>query len=211
MGFRAPIPATQEEFDLCSPEYAKSIIGSFEATDDNADDDLIDELIHGCSRAMVNSICYHNFKYGQYTFYESGDGSDTIMLPDWPVDLDAEFKLWIGRDSDGTFPDADYLKTRWADYVVDANTGIVTVYGSFPEGLHNIKCTHYGGYKAGKVPHDLQLGTALWIAAIFSMPNDRRHGVVSKTREGYTLNLDMQPIPEKALKFVDKYINPASG
>ena len=205
------MPATTEEFDLITLAYAKSIIGTFEATDDDADDALINTLIHGCSQAMAASVCDHQFKYAEYTYYENGDGSDTLMLPDWPIDLAAEFKLWIGRDSDGTFTDADYLQTRWEDYVVDPNTGIVTVYGCLPVGLQNIKSTYYGGYKAGKVPHNLQLGTALWVASIFQMPNDRRHGVVSKTREGWSINLDMKPIPEKALSFVDKYINPSSG
>ena len=152
MGFRAPVPATQQDFDLCTLEYAKSVIGGFEDEETGDSDDLINEIIHACSKGAANTVCNHQFKYGQYTWYEDGDGGHTIFLPDWPIDLSKDFKLWIGRDIDGTFDDDTYLKTRWEDYVVYSDTGIVKVYGILPIDLQNIKCTYYGGYQAGQVP-----------------------------------------------------------
>lgn len=210
MGFRAPLPDTEQDFDLCTLAFAKLIIGGFENEETGDEDNRINYLIHACSKSMANTVCNHQFKYAEYTYYEDGDGSTKLFLPDWPIDLGQDFKLWIGRDYDGDFDD-DYLMTRWEDYVVDAGTGIVKVYGNLPEGLQNIKCTYTGGYQAGQVPYDLQMGTALWVADIYMLPADRRHGVVNKSREGWNMTVAMNPIPEKALLLVQKYINGADG
>ena len=104
------------------------------------DDNLLAQLL-AQAYDRVESECQRTFLEADYTEYHNGDGTDTVLLDNYPVnsitslydDPDRQY----GSD---TLIDAD-------DYVIYADSGMVVLDGlTFNTGLKNIKITYNAGY-----------------------------------------------------------------
>lgn len=120
-----------------------------EFPDDQTDDDtLLEKLITRMS-ADIESDCDRIFGDATYTEYHDGDGTDTLLLKQYPINSITSVHDDVDRDYDtDTLIDSD-------DYVYDSETGILTLDGfGFSIGRQNVKVVYNAGYTT--IPTDLE-------------------------------------------------------
>lgn len=208
---RAQVPGVLEAFDLITLAKAREIIGGFPIPGadpgEYGQDGMIQSFIHSVS-SKTAELCHRNFRYIPYDEEKSGDGySRVIHAMNPPIATGEEYLIWIGRDTSHAWVDAN-LQTEHEDFeIMDVNSGQIKFFGILPEGLNNIRITYTGGMQS--VPASLADGVGLWLAHLFKMPDDKRHGLMTKSMDGIAINLLRVPIPPEALELIIPWILPA--
>lgn len=120
------------------------------------DDTLLQNLITRES-AAIEKECNRTFGDATYTEYHDGDGTDTVMLKQYPVNSITSIHDDTDRDYDSdTLIDSD-------DYVYDSDSGIVQLDGfSFVPGRQNVKVVYNAGYTT--IPTDLEQACIMRVA-----------------------------------------------
>lgn len=141
---------------LTTVESARQYLGK--PDDDVADDDLLLELCRKISE-RINSRLSRKLEAADYVEYIKGDGSNKIMLKQWPVNTVASIYddvnlLWpISTKKDAStikisdeVPGQVYLN---GDVFMDS--GIFSAYE-----VENIKVSYNAGYEADDMPLDIE-------------------------------------------------------
>lgn len=209
---RVKVPGVLEAYDLITLEYARLVIGGFKTPDapqgTYTQDGMIVAFIHAVSDRVAKE-CHRDFQYKQYVELKDGDGKVNWLYclnPPIVMPPTATFKVWVGRNAADEFDD-DHLQTEHDHYEVTTGSGKVKFYSILPFGYNNIQVEYTGGWL--NIPASLAGGTALWVAEFFKLPDDKRHGLLSKSQDGWTANINNEPFPGRVLEMITPWILPA--
>lgn len=144
---------------------------------DTSRDNKIGALIPGVSK-YIEGQCSRNFEYTSYDFKLSGDGTDELMLPIYPV------KEIVSLAIDGV----DLTEAQIDSLDIDQKTGIVYAPAGivFSSGRRNIEISVMAGYidpdesqegDIPTIPEDLELAARRLTAKIYE--KSTAEGVVS--------------------------------
>lgn len=136
----------------------KAEVKSYLNITDTNTDSLIDTLIAQVEAVVEADKCQRTFGSSVFTEYIDGDGTDTIMVKNYPIieltsihdDLDREYGAASLLDNDNMAVYDEYGK-------------IVYVNGIFMQGNKNVKVVYRGGYAT--IPSDLKLALIKTVAA----------------------------------------------
>lgn len=126
-------------------------------TDANSDA-LIDNLIARVEAVAQADKCQRTFGSSTFVEYLDGDGSDTLLLQQYPVISIDHIYDDLDRDYDAASElDVDDMA------IYDQYGKVVYVNGMFTPGAQNIKIEYHAGYVT--IPDDLKLALIKTVAA----------------------------------------------
>jgi len=159
---------------------------------DNNDDTLLTNLISRVEKE-VKEYCQRDFEATDYTEYYDGDGTDTLLVDNYPINSVSE----LYDDPDRDFG-ADTLIDP-SDYVIYSEEGKVVLDGSvFSKGKKNIKIVYNAGYTT--IPADLEQAVIKLVAAEYLLGQGSVNVV-----EGEGQQIRPQKLREEAYKILDRY------
>ncbi len=129
--------------------------------DDTNHDAVMAEIIERVSAEIVGR-CRRTFEFASgITEYFDGDGVSSVVVLSRSPNV-AVTSLY--DDTNRTYASSSLIQP--ADYVVDGNTGVITLNGFFfARSLQNIKVIYDGGYKT--IPQDLERAALIYAASDF--------------------------------------------
>jgi len=204
MGFIAPTPTPTTAYDLIDKDYAKRIIGGFTpgSVGYNAQDTLIGDLISAASLVCAGD---RSFQYQQYTEIRNGNSAiNCFFVENPPIDANMAVQIWAGRNTDYEFDD-DHLLTNHQDYEILHSQGKIEFHAKLSDGIQNYALKYYGGFQSGQIPQDLQKACAMIVADMYKFPDERKAGLLSKSKDGWTTSYTQDEIPPRALWILRKY------
>lgn len=149
--------------DFTTIEKVKEYLGGEFGSDK---DSVLASLIAQVS-AYVRKKCQNNILAADYIEYYDGDGSNTLLLRQFPINsIDSIYddNTYI-FDLPTQIPPGDIIPSS-AGNTEMAKTGIIKLKDNiFSTGEQNIKITYNAGYMA--VPEDLELGVIKLVGACF--------------------------------------------
>lgn len=145
---------------IITKEDVKNFLGI--AAAETSDDGIISSTI---DRALAETelYCGRIFAEAVYTEYHDGDGSDSVLVDNFPIVSIAS----LHDDPDREYNADDLIDTD--DYVFYANKGKIKLDGSvFSSGIKNIKIVYTAGY-GGSIayPNDLKQAMIDLTASIY--------------------------------------------
>jgi len=182
---------------LVSLEEAKQFINK--DLNDQTEDNKILQYINSAS-SLCNSLTHRKLKARDLTEYYSGDGSNTLMLNNYPINSIAS----IYDDLDRTYG-ADTLIDN-SDYVImPTNLAFKVIYdGSvFMKGIRNIKITYNAGYST--IPWDLREACLELVGFYWMNTEEKRFGILSINLGDGSVRIDTTQIPKSVLQILEAY------
>lgn len=170
----------------------------------STEDTILETLVNAVS-VLVSNYLGRKLVSAAFTEYYDGDGSDTLVLNQFPVTALSS----INDDPTRTFAGSTEVVIA-RDTILDGNAGIVRVWNGKPAfiyGRSNIKVTYTAGYTAGSnVPADLMLAVKLTIEQIYkNRYAAQRFGVKTETIADRTISFDYEAFPSEAVQILDHY------
>ena len=127
------------------------------ATAVTTDDTMLTNIITRIEKTMKIAM-QQEVEYASYTEYYDGDGTDTLLLNQFPISTITS----IHDDTDRAYGSDTLISS--ADYVFYANEGMVQLDGlTFTEGKQNIKVVYSAGFSP--IPEDIKLAAIQLSAA----------------------------------------------
>jgi hypothetical protein len=165
---------------LCTLEDLKTHL-EIEASGQDA---FLNNLV-GRATQFIETYCSRQFMSREFTEYYSGDGTNSIMLPNTPV---------TAADENDAFSFEEWGKVLLTDGDVFYGPG-----STYP--LRNYKFVYTGGYATA--PEDLRQVCVELAAAKFYLKDKQRQGVASKSVGGQTITYrpdDLSPAQKEVLE-----------
>jgi hypothetical protein len=137
-------------------------IGGISDTD-TSDNDILFELQKAVEDRVQTQICGRMFEQATFTEILDGDGSNVIMLRNYPVVSITS----INEDVSRAFDAATIIPAT--DYTFDAPAGIIKSDSYFVKWAQSIKVIYVAGYTASQMPADLKIAVCKLIIAEYLM------------------------------------------
>lgn len=175
----------------------------------STEDAVLEDLINRAS-AWANRHTGRQLLEADYEEFYDGDGSDELMLNNYPV-------LEIASVHDDPIREfgASSLLVEDTDFLVDAAAGILTGLPGHPvffRGKRTIKVAYSAGYADDAIPHDLKDAVLMIVQHHYKrMYQDQRIGLASETIGDQTFTYSEKDIPAKAQTTLDRYRRKSSG
>jgi len=120
------------------------------------DDTLIDDIITRIEAYIQNVYCQRKFEAQDLTEYYDGDGTDTLLLDNYPIVSITS----IHDDPDREYNSDDLIDSD--DIIIYPGKGIIVLDGTtFDKSKKNIKVVYRAGYGDGEdeiaMPNDLKM------------------------------------------------------
>ena len=165
------------------------------ANTDTAADVLLQDLIARIS-AWVERYCDRTFAKATHTEQYDGDGTDTLVVRQWPIISVAS----LYDDPDRVFGASTQIAA--ADFVLYKNTGIIRLDGLvFSAGIQNVNVTYDAGYT--DIPDDVQQAVVELVADRFR--NKENQGVRSLAIGSYRVDYGDEELPSEIKGVLDGY------
>jgi len=195
MGFNPTIDTTNNLVDI---DTAKAFVG---AKSDNADQEYILKSYINSASAFCNDYTHRKLKARNLTEYYNGDGSNVILLDQYPINSLTSVHDDLNRSyGSDTLIDSSDLVTMPNDIPYK----IIYDGGYFLAGIKNIKVVYNAGY-ATTIPYDLQQACLEVIAYFFKNSEESRFGITSRTVGDGSITVETMQIPKSALQILDTY------
>ena len=183
-------------------------------------DTTYDDIIFGMMNAVTDifdNYCNRTFEADDYTLYLDGNGTDSLYLPNYPINEITSIYV----DTDRNF-NADTELTS-DNYVTYETEGIISLTndatmltsilaGKFPKTRQCVKIVANLGYASDSVPYDLQKAYKDQVKWLFAKWKDNSEGIVSYSTINNSVNLveatDILPMVKMTL---DNYRNTYHG
>jgi len=150
----------------------------------------VDETILGvyvaAASAAVVTWCSREFAQDTFTETYDGDGTNEIVLDQFPVESITSCTITDDDDTDYDI-DADEFRIDTAAAIVRFKPSSTADYNYFPSGFRNVQFVYTAGYAT--VPEDVQSAVAQVAAGLYG--TDSRDGSVASETMGdyaYTVN-----------------------
>jgi len=182
---------------LISLEEAKQFINK--DLNDQTEDNKILQYINSASW-YCNSFTHRKLKARDLTEYYSGDGSNTLMVNNYPINSIAS----IYDDLDRAYG-ADTLIDS-GDYVIMPTTlAFKVVYdgGVFMRGIRNIKITYNAGYST--IPWDLREACLELVGFYWMNTEEKRFGILSINLGDGSVRIDTTQVPKSVMQILEYY------
>jgi len=154
------------------------------------DDTLLLHLITRVSKE-IEKFCERTFAQANSTEYYDGDGTDTLLIDNYPINSITS----LYDDTDRTYGSDTLIDSD--DYVFYSEEGkIVLDGGTFSIGLKNIKIVYNAGYST--IPEDLEQACIKKVAAEYL---ESQKGIVATKGESN----DISKWREEADKVIERY------
>lgn len=168
----------------------------------NSDQDgRLTEMINWMSAEVCN-YCNRTFAKTTYTnIYLDGDGSDTLLLPNYPIVSVSDLRDDVDRDfGEDSIIDAE-------DYMPIADEGIIQLEGDlvFSRGKKNIRVSFVAGYDT--IPYDVQHAVLEWAATIWKKITEKRFGVQSVSIGDRRIDYGNEKMPATVVARLSSYRN----
>jgi hypothetical protein len=173
----------------------------FNIKDQYEDDELIDELIADAQK-QAETYINRSIEADDYTEYYTGDGSDTLLVRQFPVNSITS----IYDDPDREYGASTLIDSADIDFQAgsdNANNGkIVYDGGIFTRSrVQNIKIAYNAGWESEAIPVDIKLAVVFLTGALyFSL----KGGVLQI--EGDNVEDRPKRLEKEAFKKLDKYV-----
>jgi uncharacterized phiE125 gp8 family phage protein len=172
------------------------------ATVDAVQDAALEDMINRAS-AFANKWTGRWLLLKSYTEYYDGDGGNSLMLKNYPVDT-----LTSVHDDPLRVFGASTLIAA-SDYILDAAGGIIRLWNNavtFLQGRANIKVVYTAGYPLASVPYDIQEAVLMIVQHQYKrVYQDQRIGLASETIGDHTMQYTDDAIPKKAKEVLERY------
>jgi uncharacterized phiE125 gp8 family phage protein len=185
--------------NLTTTAKIKSHIGIPSA--DTSKDSKIATIISGVS-AFFEGQCARSFEYKSYSAKLNGNGTDELMLPQYPIHQVTEIIV----DDVEIDIDAE-VAAKTLD--IDQETGILYRTSGWSAGKRNIEITFTAGYTeseesgdVGPIPADLELAVTRMVARIYE--RSTAEGVSSVSPQSYSVNY-MENVDADILATIARY------
>lgn len=169
----------------------------------SAEDTIVGDLVNSLSK-LVSNFVGHDLLSASYTEYYDGDGTDELILKNFPVTA-----LSVLNDDPTRAFAAPTAKDIAADVMLDGAAGIVRLWnngGIFQRAHGNIKVTYTAGYSLATMPYDIQLAVKKMVAFIYrssySMP---KIGVQTETVGDRTTTYFNDELPKDIAAMLKPY------
>lgn len=158
------------------------------------------------AQKLLEKYCGRKFDSATYTEFYDGDGTDELLLNQYPIVSVTSLHDDLGR----TFDSLTLIST--SDYVIYKERGKIKLTSSepsqsgrvFARGAQNVKVIYVAGYDP--VPEDLQDAALQQIEHMFNRA--KTGGFTSRSMGGISETYDPEPIPEtvkRSLRHYRKY------
>lgn len=180
------------------------------ASTDTGQDAHLENLIMRAT-AFIQTITRRTILSAEQTIYCSGDGTNTLMLPDYPVTAVSLVEDSLSGDAEFSFTDSDLNEEFGFD-----DDGELILMGGYifrsPSGsvpARNYKVTYTAGYSAR--PEDLRQVCVELAAAKYYLGENQRQGVATKTFGGETVTYRSDDLSPTQKLIIRRYTRPAIG
>lgn len=174
-----------------------------------SEDTVLEDLINRAS-AHANKHTGRQLLLARFTEFYDGDGSDELMLNNYPVGT-----LTSVHDDPLRDFAAGSLLVVDDDYILDAAAGIISAMSGHPaflKGKATVKVVYTAGYALASVPHDLKEAVLMMVQHHYKrMYQDQRIGLASESIGDQTFTYSEEAIPKKAKATLDRYRRKSSG
>lgn len=174
---------------------------------DTAQDNHLENLISRAT-AFVQTLLRRTIVSAEHTVYLSGDGSGSIMLPDYPVTAVALIEDSLSGEAEFSFTDSDLNEEFW--FEEDGELMLMGGYvfrspsGSIP--ARNYKLTYTAGYSTS--PEDLRQVCIELAAAKYYLGEKQKQGIATKTFGGETITYLKDDLSPAQSMILDRYRRP---
>jgi len=160
-------------------------------------DTFIENLINR-SYKVLEAYIGKTIKSATYTEYYDGDGTDTLLVDQWPIISITSLNEDVSRDFLGdTAIDA-------TDILIYAKEGRIVLYAdeyAFSIGKQNIKIVYVAGY--ADIPADLALAALMHVSSIYNLAGADGH--VGMSLGGLSKSIDTAPLSDKLRLLLEPY------
>ncbi len=128
------------------------------------EDAIVGDLVNGVSN-LVSSFVGHKLLEATYTEYYDGDGTEELILKNFPVTTLSS----LNDDPQRAFA-SPTAKNIAADTMLDGAAGIVRLWnngGIFQRARGNVKAVYTAGYTLLTMPYDIQLAVRKMVAFLY--------------------------------------------
>lgn len=165
-------------------------------------DAFLNNLI-GRATQFIETYCNRQLASREFTEYYSGDGTNSIMLPNTPITAVSQIKDDKSGEADFDYGSSDendaFSFESWGKVLLTDGDVFYEPGSTYP--LRNYKFVYTGGYVA--IPEDLCQVCIELAAAKFYLKDKQRQGVASKSAGGQTITYrpdDLSPAQKEVLE-----------
>jgi hypothetical protein len=183
---------------LCTLEDLKTHL-EIEASDQ---DSFLTNLVLRATQ-FIETYCSRQFMSREFTEYYSGDGTNSIVLPNTPITAISQIKDDKSEQADFDYDDTDendaFSFEEWGKVLLTNGDVFYKPGSTYP--LRNYKFVYTGGYETA--PEDLRQVCVELAAAKFYLKDKQRQGVASKSVGGQTITYrpdDLSPAQKEVLE-----------
>ncbi|MBU2249246.1 MAG: phage head-tail connector protein [Gammaproteobacteria bacterium] len=190
--------ATLNTHALISLAEVREVLG-FEENQIQDDDRLIGYVNRASAR--IETYTKRKFLVREYTEYHDGDGSNLVLVDQYPiVSVSA---VW--DDIDRLFTD-NALLINSGNYVAEAEEGCLRLYNeedAFQKGIQNIKVVYSGGYS--ETPDDIKQACLDMVVRTYLRYKDNLTGFNSKSAPGGNIGIQLEAMTPEVKLTLDLY------
>ncbi len=180
------------------------------ASADTGQDGHLENLISRAT-AFIQTLTRRTIVSTQHTIYRSGDGTNTLMLPDYPVTAVSLIEDSLSGDAEFSFTDSDLNE----EFGFDDDGELILMGGyifrspssSIP--ARNYKLTYTAGFPTA--PEDLRQVCVELAAAKYYLGEKQRQGVATKTFGGETVTYRTDDLSPAQAVILRRYTRPVIG
>ena len=166
-----------------------------------AEDVIISDLVNNASQQAAQ-YCGRRFVSETYTEYYDGDGSDKLIVKNYPIISVTS----LHDDTNRLFQSYSEIDVS-ANVLLESGAGIVRLwneYSAFSKGKANIKIVYVAGYTT--IPYSLQHAALLIVMYTYKRQyQDQRIGLQSETIGDRNMTYSNEDIPKAAKTILDTY------
>ena len=173
------------------------------------EDTILETLIDLVSSAM-NLYTGRHLLAKAHTEYYSGDGSDELILRNYPVTAVSSL---YNADDNRAFDSTTQI-TVADDVIIVKDKGILKLWNhesAFLKGKANVKVTYTSGYgvvtNPATVPHDLRFALKRWVAQVYMRYQRKRFDIQSESVGDHTVTFVNEEMPVEVKAILDKYVS----
>lgn len=152
---------------------------------------------------FIETYCNRQLASREFTEYYSGDGTNSIMLPNTPITAVTQIKDDKSGQADFDYDDTDendaFSFEEWGKLLLTNGDVFREPSSTYP--LRNYKIVYTGGYATA--PEDLRQVCIELAAAKFYLKDKQRQGIASKSVAGQTISYrpdDLSPAQKEVLE-----------
>lgn len=184
--------------DLTTLAYLKAYLGLPAGA--STLDAAYEALITAASQWAI-SYCSRNFIAADYAQRLNGNGTQTLMLPNYPVISVASVTVLNGTPLDAT------VSPLTNGYMLDGRVIVRTGGQLFPYMRLAVAVAYRAGYEIGSIPDDLQIAVCEAVQSKFNRRNSPE--VAARTIANETISYTTAQVPASSLSVFRAYMNVA--